>query len=314
MKGILYGFLLFGVLFFLAGCSENAGQPNDDDSNYTIKTTIYPIQYIVERLGGNAINAQTIYPPGSDAHSYEPTSKEITEIANSDTFIYLGEELETFASTTADALKSENVQLIELAGHEELFDQSTDNKSGHDHSHANHSHSDHDPHIWLDPMRMLTMAEIISGELTNLAPELEQSIETNLSELKDDLQALDKEFKTKVASKQHKEILVSHAAYGYWEQRYGIEQIAINGISNSSEPSQQDLIRIIDQARELNMEYIIFEQNVSNNVSKEIQKELNATPLTIHNLAVLTETNIEEGHDYLSLMEENIEVLDKATH
>src|SRR5699024_164255 len=104
-----------------------------------------------------------------------------------------------------------------------------------------------------------------------------------------------------------------HAAFGYWEERYGIEQIAINGLSSSSEPSQKDLTKIIEQAREHNLDYIIFEQNSSNRVSEIIQDHIGAEALTIHNLAVLTYQDIENEENYHSLIGYNLEILDKDT-
>ncbi|SDK06916.1 metal ABC transporter solute-binding protein, Zn/Mn family [Sediminibacillus albus] len=298
---------------FLGGCT-NPGSQNDKAP--LIQTTVYPIQFIIERLSEGSIDVKTIYPPGTDAHSYEPTAKAMTDIAESDAFIYLGEELETFASTSAEALSSEDVQLVELAEHEELFETNS-LPDDHEHeSHKNpdgHSHSDHDPHVWLDPLRMLEMADIIKGELSSLYPKQKKAFEQNFKALEKDLKRLDSQFSETLTSKDRKEILVSHPAYGYWEERYGIEQIAINGVNNTSEPSQKDLINIIERAESLEIRYVIFEQNVSDNVSKEIQTQIDGEALQVHNLAVLTEADINHGEDYFSLMKKNLQTLDKAT-
>ena len=49
------------------------------------------------------------------------------------------------------------------------------------------------------------------------------------------------------SERKTKEILVSHLAYGYWEQRYGLKQIPIAGISASDEPSQKHLLTLQKQ-------------------------------------------------------------------
>ncbi|ASN07326.1 adhesin [Virgibacillus necropolis] len=286
----------------------------------TIYTSIYPIQYATERIGGDTVNVESVYPPGVDAHTYEPTSKEMTDIATSDAFIYLGAGMEGFAETAADALKSEDVALIELGTHEELFHTDEDemeedhaDENAHEHEHNEHSHGDHNPHIWLDPARMIDMAGIIKGKLIELNPDEKEAYIKNFESLKKDLLALDKSFRETLQSKENKKILVSHAAYGYWEERYGIEQIAISGVTSSDEPSQKELTQIIDKAKKLNLGYVIFEQNGSDRVSKIIQEQIGAEALRIHNLSVLTEEDIKSDKDYLTLMKHNLEVLDKAT-
>ncbi|WP_339228689.1 zinc ABC transporter substrate-binding protein [Oceanobacillus sp. FSL K6-2867] len=308
--------ILFSIL--IAGCSSADQSSKANNGQLKIFTTLYPIQYAVERIGGDTVAAKTVYPPGVDAHSYEPTTKDITAIADSTAFIYLGAGMESFAESAAEALAKQDVQLIEIGEHEELFHVEEKNHehgaiSEDSHAHDGHHHGDHDPHIWIDPVRMIEMASIIKEELIALNPEKEAYYNENFSKLKTDLLALDEAFQGKLDEKKNKQILVSHAAFGYWEERYGIEQISINGLTSESEPSQKELTEIIDQANSYNLDYIIFEQNSSNRVSEVIQNEIGAENLMIHNLSVLTEDDIANDEDYLSLMQYNLDVLDQAT-
>lgn len=302
--------LLIG--FITIGCSPSIDEKGDDTA-LTIYTSIYPIQYAVERIGEDTVNVKSVYPPGVDAHTYEPTSKEMTTIAKGDAFIYLGAGMEGFAESAAGALASQDVKLIEIAQHEELFHSGQTHDDDSEKQNDGHDHGDHDPHIWLDPLRMIDMSNIIMDELIALNPDKQDLYKDNFNALKEDLVALDNNFSDMLDAKDDKKLLVSHAAYGYWEERYGIEQIAINGLSSSSEPSQKELTKIIDQAKEHHLGYIIFEQNSSNRVTEIIQDHIGAEALTIHNLAVLTEQDIKQDEDYLSLMAYNLKILDKAT-
>lgn len=289
------------------GCSSSSSE-SENNADKTIYTTIYPIQYAVERIGGEAVQAKTIYPPGVDAHTYEPSSKEMTAIAEGDAFIYLGAGMEAFAETAAAALDSQDVEMVEVGKHQELFH--TEEKQT---EHESHNHGDHNPHLWLDPLRMISMSDYIKDVLIDLNPENKELFIKNFNTLKKDLIALDEQFIETLQPKENKEILISHAAYGYWEERYGVEQIAVSGLSSSDEPSQKELTEIIDMASNHNLNYIIFEQNSSDHVSKIIQEQIDAKALYIHNLSVLTESDMEDNADYLSLMNHNLEVLDQAT-
>lgn len=295
------------VLGILTGCGDSASEEDKD----IIYTTIYPLQYLVEEIAGDIVDVESVYPPGVDEHTYEPTAQELTQIADGEAFFYIGAGLEALASTAAEALENQDVQLIEIGEHEELFLSGPDQHHEND-EHDDHHHGDHDPHLWLDPLRMIEMAEIIKDELIKIYPDEIDRFEENLNGLEENLTALDNEFEELIATKNNKQILVTHAAFGYWEERYGIEQISIHGISTENEPSQKELITIVEAAEENNVEHIIFEQNVTTRVAEIIQDEIGAEARIIHNLAVLTEEDISEGRDYISIMRDNLDVLDEV--
>lgn len=304
-------FLLLGGI--LAGCGA-AGNQEKVASTPTIYTTIYPLQFIVEEIAGDAVEVVSVYPPGVDEHTYEPTAKDLTQIAEGDAFIYIGAGLEALATTASGALENQDVKLIEVGVHEELFlsSEHDNHEEEEEEEHDGHYHGSVDPHIWLDPVRMISIAEIIAEELSDIYPEEQERFKSNLTKLSGELTTLHEEFEELVAGKSNKKLLVTHAAFGYWEDRYGIEQLAIHGISTENEPSQKDLIKIIDTAEKSGVEHIIFEQNVTTRVSEIIQEEIGAEALIIHNLSVLTEEDITEGRDYLSIMRDNLQVLDQA--
>ncbi|WP_047983708.1 metal ABC transporter solute-binding protein, Zn/Mn family [Ornithinibacillus californiensis] len=311
--------ILMSIL--LLGCT-NVNTESQSSNKLSIYTSVYPIQYIVERIGGDTVTTTSIFPPGVDAHTYEPTAKTMTTLARSDAFIYFGTGMEGFTESIAEALESVDISLLELGEYEELFEEvehhhvesnQVEPEEHEEHHHDGHNHGDHDPHIWIDPLRMAEMGHIITEYLIELNPDQKRLYEENFHLLELDLHQLDEAFSEELSKKKNKEILVSHAAYGYWEERYGIEQISINGLSSSSEPSQRDLVEIIEQAEASQLQYVIVEQNTSSKVTEIIQEHIGAEALSIHNLAVLTEKDVKEKSDYLSIMRHNLSVLDLAT-
>lgn len=297
MKKLIWLSLL-SILILSACQSEQTNK--EETEGLHIYTSIYPIQYIVEEIADEEANVESIYPPGVDAHTYEPSSKEITKLAKGDAFIYLGKEMESFAETTADTLKSQDITLLEIGQNDSLFETET-------------ADNDLDPHIWLDPLRMIEMGEMIKEELIELEPDQEAAFEENYQAFQEEMEALDDSFTETLENKEQKDILVSHAAYGYWEERYDIKQIAISGLSSSDEPSQKELTEIADIAKEKNIHYVIFEASTSNKTAEIIQDSIGADKLSIHNLEVLTEEDIEKDRDYPSIMKDNLDVLEQAT-
>ncbi len=344
--------LLLIISMFLYGCGNEVAtttkeqedttkSETSDVTPLTIYTTIFPLYDFVMKIGGEHVKVENVYPPNVDAHSYEPTAKTMTNIASSDALIYSGAGIEGFVDAASEVFEKEKVKLvkavdgIELLAHGEHADEHGHDDHGHDeHGHDDHSHDDHadehkdehaseeghddhnhgdtDPHVWLDPMYAIKMAENIKNALVELKPEAKDEFEQNFLTVKAELEKLDTEFSSVINEASQKKILVAHAAYGYWEARYGIEQIAVSGLSPTQEPSQKQLTKIIETAKANNLNYIIFEQNVTSKISEVVKNEIGADVLYLNNLESISEDDIKNNEDYFSLMRRNIETLKTA--
>ncbi|WP_407406223.1 metal ABC transporter solute-binding protein, Zn/Mn family [Peribacillus sp.] len=299
----------------LTGCGKSEGKQKEDKDVLDIYTTVYPLEYFTETIGGEFVNVETVYPPGTDEHTFDPSQKDIVGMANSDLFFYIGYNLEGFVTKAAPILKGEGVTTVAV-GETVSVDEHDEE---HDHEHGEpdddgHDHSSVNPHLWLDPIYSIQMAETVKDELTKQMPEQESYFTLRFNELSDKLKALDKQFAKTIKAGRTNKVIVSHSAYGYWEERYGLEQIGVTGLTSSNEPSQKQLASIVSMAKDEDLHYVIFEQNISSKLTEIIQKEMGAEALEFHNLSVLTDKDIEAGEDYFSLMENNIKTLQTALH
>ena len=327
-KKIMLTCLLFAITV-LSACSNNSTEEPNKEGVLSVYTTVYPLMYLTEQIGGEYVDVQSVYPAGADEHTFEPTQKNIINMAKSDLFLYIGHNLEGFVSNAKSILEDEGVKMaaigerldlehIKSATNEDEAGYDHEQEEAHDHEkdsaddHADHNHGDVDPHIWLDPLLTIDMATEIKNELVQLMPEQETSFEENYQQLVTKLEELNDAFIETAEHATKHEIIVSDAAYGYWEQRYGIKEIAVSGLSSSSEPSQKQLQNIMETAKEHDIKYVLFEQNISSKLTEIIQKEIGAKALQVHNLSVLTEADIENNEDYFTLMYKNIETLQKA--
>lgn len=173
-------------------------------------------------------------------------------------------------------------------------------------------HDKTDPHIWIDPLKMIEVAEIVTDEMIAMNPGEEEFYLDNFETLKADMEELDQEFDDTLNDGNQKHIIVPHAAFGYWD-KYGIEQIPVTGYTMTDEPSQSQLTELIQTINEHDLEYVVYKQNSTNNISEVIQSEIDAEAEMIHNMEVRTEEDISNGDDYISLMRKNLEVLEKVT-
>ena len=107
-KFILFLSILVPLSLLLAGCTSNNNQVQKKKGQLTIYTTVFPLQYFTEQIGGKYVNVKTIYPPGADEHTFEPSQKDMMNLADSDLFFYIGLGLEGFVEKAKSTLKNEN--------------------------------------------------------------------------------------------------------------------------------------------------------------------------------------------------------------
>ena len=307
-KIILFTLFILLIGSVLTACSEEKGQSQNETDQISVYTTVFPLQYFTERIGGNFVRVHTVYPPGADEHTFEPSQKDMIKLADSDLFFYIGLGLEGFVEKAKKTLKTENVLLIPTA--DNLILNPVEENEVEDHE--DHGHGDFNPHVWLDPIYSKEMAAVIRDTLVEKMPENKESFDQNFQQLANELDELNTKFESTIQNAKHKNILVTHSAFSYWEQRYGIEEISISGLSTTNEPTQRELEKIISLADKEGLHYILYEQNVKSKLAEIVQKEIGAKALPVHNLGVLTKENIKDKETYFSLMEQNIASLKTA--
>ncbi|MEK4084303.1 metal ABC transporter solute-binding protein, Zn/Mn family [Psychrobacillus sp. FSL K6-1415] len=320
-KKILTTMLFMFSLLFLTACSKEEVGTINEEGELKVYTTIYPFQYFTERIGGEYVAVENLIPPGSDAHSVEITMKNMTNVAESKAFIYSGTALEGFANAVIDAVKDEDVKIVNATEGIDFINgvEDTDSEEEDTEEHENEEeHAEHsegisiDPHVWLDPNRSITIANNIKNALNEISPDNTDAFEENFNSLKQDLEMLDENFKTMVANADSNTFLVSHSAYGYWEEAFGLQQIGISGLSPTDEPSHKELIEIIALVNEQKLQYIYIEPNLTNKVAVSVQRETGLNALTLNNLESISEENIKNNEDYFTIMKDNIEALEQG--
>lgn len=342
MKKIFLLSLVAVLALFTAACGNNNSTSNESANldALTVYTTVYPLTYFTERIGGDKVAVKSIYPAGSNEHTFDPTQKDMMALADADLFFYIGLGLEGFVDNAKKTLANEDVSMIATAdavSDEELAvskvseedhaeeeentedthsedEESTDEDehANEEESHDDHEHGEIDPHLWISPQISVNLATSIKDSLIKKDPNNKETYTKNFDELVNDLKQLDADFKEMADASSNKTFFVSHAAFGYLAGTYGLEQVAVAGLNSQDEPSQKELTEIVKLAKSMNIKTILFEQNVSSKLTKVIQNEIGADALTMHNLGVLTPQDVDNKEDYFTLMEQNLETLTKA--
>lgn len=309
------------VVVMLSACgNSNKGENKDVSSKNKLKiyTTAFAFQSFTEQIGGKYVDVESIYPPGADMHTFEPTQKEMVNIAKGDLFIYSNKEMDPVAKKIAGSINNKDLKLALTANftHDDLVVNHEHEHEGHDHDHEadghNHEEGSEDPHVWLDPVLNKKMVKSIKDDLVKKDPQHKTYYENNYKQVVDDLNDINQSL-TKITEHPKRDtVVISHDSIGYLANRYGFKQEGVSGMNNE-EPSQRDLMNIVNNIKQTKQPYVLYEQNISSKVTDVIQKESNSTPLSFHNMATLSKEESKESNiTYQSLMKQNIKSLDKA--
>lgn len=300
------------LLLILTACSNEDNSTSD--SELTIYTTVFPLTSFVEQIAGDTVNVESIYPPGVDMHSYEPTQKEMMSYSDGDLFMTTSNELDPVAASIADTINGDT-EIVETAADIDTGAY-LDSQHAHEHDHGedeeahDHGQGSMDPHIWLSPDLAIEMAEAVKNSLAEHNPESADMYNENFEVLKSDIEEIDEQLLAVTENPVNTDVYISHESIGYLAHQYGFHQIGISGLSNQ-EPSQQELTEIIENIEAQNIPYILYEPNVSSSVTDVIREETNTEPLYFNNLESLSQDDPEDS-TYQSMMKKNIETLDKA--
>ena len=174
-----------------------------------------------------------------------------------------------------------------------------------------------DLYLWLDPISMLSMSKIVYERLIQLYPDQKNQMQANMKELEIDLINLDSQYQalaTSLLNENKKIQFVSmSASFGNWQKAYGFEVYPVLLSKYGVLPNEKQLTAIKSRILKDNVQYIVYEPNMTEEMIalfNELEEELSLIRVELNNLSTLSALDDEAGKDYLSIMYENLGVLE----
>ncbi|MNJ56372.1 High-affinity zinc uptake system binding-protein ZnuA precursor [compost metagenome] len=201
------------------------------------------------------------------------------------------------------------------AGEEHSPDHEHEGEEAHDHEEEGHHHNDHgglDPHVWLSPALAIKEVRNIEAGLAEAAPQHRDEFKKNADAYVAKLEQLDADFKSELSNTKRIDFITQHAAFGYLAKEYGLNQVAIAGLSPDQEPSAAQMAEVVSFAKEHNVKTIFFETLVSSKVAETISKEIGAEVSVLNPIEGLTDEDVASKLDYIGIQRQNLENLKQA--
>lgn len=291
----------------LAGCGAKgpdtaaasaAAAQTDSGAKVKVVTSFYAMEDFAKKVGGDDIEVTNLVPAGTEPHDWEPAATDVQAIQDADLFVYNGASMEHWVDDTLSSLGDKTPASVKASEGIALR--------------VGEEPGEVDPHVWLNPENAKAELANIKDALVKVDPDHKADYEANYEKYAAEFDQLDQDFKDKLGAVPNKTIVISHEAFGYLCDAYGLTQAPIAGMDAEGEPDAQTMASIIDQVKSQNIKVIFSEDLVSPKVAQQIADATGATCEVLNPIEGLTDEQIAQGEDYFSVMESNLDELMKA--
>lgn len=238
--------------------------------------SIAPQEFFVERIGGGLVSVKVLVGPGQSPHTFEPTPRQMADLAESDVYFAIGLPFEDRLLGRIAELGS-GMQMVDASAG--IPRRQVEVAHRHDDEHGGLP----DPHTWLNPRFAKVQAQNICSALKELIPEHGAELEANLFELLHDLDELDAQLTEALGPLAGENIYVFHPAFGYFTDAYGLRQVPIE--LGGMEPSARELAGLIDHATSEGVRVIFVQPQFSTRSARAIAEEIGGAVVPIDPLS-----------------------------
>ncbi|MEV0201118.1 metal ABC transporter substrate-binding protein [Nonomuraea sp. NPDC050691] len=287
-----------------SGTGANGGKP-------AVVAAFYPLQWLSQQVGGPDAAVSVLTAPGVEPHDLELGAHQMAELGDATLIVYI-KGVQPAVDDAVDggrAFDAATAVKTLPAGHDEAgHDEAGHDEAGHESEAAGEEHDhevSYDPHLWLDPSRLATVATKLGERLAAADPAHAQGYKDRAAATAASLGTLDKEFAQGLSTCRSRTLVTAHEAFGYLADRYRLKQVGIT-LDPDSEPSPARLAEVAGLARTEKVTTVFTESLVNPKVAQVLASEVGAKT------AVLDPLESKPSGDYLSAMRANLTTLRTA--
>ncbi|MDY0212038.1 MAG: zinc ABC transporter substrate-binding protein [Desulfuromonadaceae bacterium] len=280
----------------------------------SLVVSVAPQEYLLNELKTSESTVTVVIRPGQNPTTWDPSPRQMQEIVSADIMFPIGVPFEgvwlprlrqrapnlVFADTLSGIEYLKFSEEPAAAEHISLNSSQTapTEHVGDDHAHS-HSHGSIDPHIWLDPLRCITMAKNMAAALQQFDPEHKDFYATRLEQLTLRLEHLHHDINQILAPLKHRTFMVFHPSWGYFAARYNLHQIALE--KDGKEPSGAHLVELIEQVRREHIQVIFVQRQFSTKAAQAMAKQTGARIEILDPLASDLPATLRHAADRLAM-------------
>ncbi len=314
MKKILCIFILTALLLGLAACGE-AEPAAPGDGRPVIVTTLFSAYDFARQIAGERATVILLVPPGAEAHSFEPTAKDMIRIQESTLFFCNGGESEAWVE---ELLADQEIETLRMLDCVDALEE--ENKEGMQTLHEHGEHEDeeegpeYDEHVWTSPVNAEKICAALCERLCELDPDGAEIYRANLARYSAELEELDAAFRETVAQGRRRTVVFADRfPVRYFVEEYGLDYFAaFPGCADDTEPSARTVAFLIDRVRDEQIPAVLYIEFSNEKMADVICEDTGCRKLLFHSCHNVSAEDLENGVTYLDLMWKNVAVLKEA--
>ena len=299
---ILYVFVLIAFIASLVVVYVmNYDKKEVDYDKIQIVTTVFPYYSLSNEICNFNANVVMLIKPGSESHTYEPTSEDIKSIINSDIFIYTGGESDKWVETILSSIDTNKTKIIKTTDYVEPL------KTNH------HGETSFDEHIWTSMKNAKIISQTICNAICEIDIQNKHNYTANTQKLINKLEALDSRFTEIINNSNKTVVFADRFPFAYFAREYNLNYIsAFESCTEESEPSVQAISNIINTINEQDIGVIFYIEFSNQKVADMIVEETGVKKLLFHSCHNISQEEFNEGASFISIMENNLNNLEEA--
>lgn len=293
------GFIIATLIALTSACTPLASSTDPQTGPFILASTTF-LADIAHNVTGDRVTVGSLLPPGADPHEYQAVPSDVQKIAGSTMIIVNGLDYDTFIQP-----------LLENAGGTRPVITASDGLEARQMAEEN-GETAIDPHMWMDPTRVIKYVENIRDGLTKADPDGAAVYEANADAYVSQLQELDGWITQQVTQiPQERRLLVTnHDSLGYFAEHYGFTVIGtiVPGVSSETAPSAQQMAMLIDEIKATGAPAIFL--NISDNphLADQVTAETNITVVTDLYIETLSPSD-GPAATYIDMMKHNVTLI-----
>jgi zinc transport system substrate-binding protein len=283
--------VLAGTLLLVTGCGP-APQKEPSDGRVPVIVGIPPLKYLVEQIGGDRVKVDVLVQPGQDPHTFDPSPRQIVAIGRATLFFKIDMPFEAVVLQKVSE-GNKRLTVVDVAnGIAKLPLAGPSCKNGGHDGHMEHRDDQLDPHVWLSPPLLKTMAANVATALCQADPAHANDYRRNLASLNRRLDTLHQQVGQKLASYRGRAFYVFHPGFAYFAQAYGLKEESVQ--VGGQEPSTKELFGLIEKARAEGVKTVFVQPEFDPQSVKSVADSLGGQVVQINGLAENVIADIED--------------------
>jgi zinc transport system substrate-binding protein len=294
---------VLGLAVLLSACAA----PRQAEGGLQVVSTFLPITLFTRAVAGECATVTALIPPAIGPHDFQASPDAVTALGQADVLVKNGLGMEGFLDKLVSAAENPDLVVIDSSAGVATLESPAHGEQGNSHDHG-HSHGPVNPHIWLDPLRVVQQVETIRDGLMKADPSCADGYRRNAEATIAELRRLNATIAERLRPYAGKTFVAFHAVAPYFAERYGLKAEFLVDVPEIN-PSPADLRRVAERVQASQLQALLSEPQAGARSFNTLATDLGIRISVFDPLETGSEDQARDPATYFKVMRRNVDNL-----